>query len=219
MSKLLYIQASPMGDRSYSNRAAQAFLEGYRETHPNDVVETIDLWSTDLPDFDATAASGKYKAMRQMPHSEEEARAWQRVVETIEHFKSADQFLISCPMWNFSIPYRLKQYIDILVQAGLTFSYDPDQGYSGLVTGRPMQLILARAGEYPSGTEAAAMDYQRNYLEHIMGFMGFNDVRTIVVEPTIMAGPQVAEERAAVATGEALEAGRNFASERTHQGV
>jgi FMN-dependent NADH-azoreductase len=30
--------------------------------------------------------------------------------------KSADAYLISVPMWNFSIPYMLKHYIDIVIQ-------------------------------------------------------------------------------------------------------
>jgi FMN-dependent NADH-azoreductase len=207
MATLLHIQASPMDDRSFSTRAARTFLEAYRASHPGDAVETLDLWSADLPAFDFTAASGKYKVMRGMAHSIEEARAWQRVVETIDRFKSAAKVLVSSPMWNFGIPYRLKHYIDILVQPGLTFSYDPSAGYSGLVTGRPLQLILARGGEYPQGSQAATMDHQRPYLEIIFGFMGFADIRSLVVEPTLNP---VADDRLATALGAAREAAQRF---------
>jgi FMN-dependent NADH-azoreductase len=47
-------------------------------------------------------------------------------------------------MWNFGIPYVLKHYIDILVQPGDIFSYPPDTGYSGHVTGKPVMLVCAR---------------------------------------------------------------------------
>ena len=40
----------------------------------------------------------------------------------------ADRVLISTPMWNFSIPYKLKQWFDIIVQPGLTFRFDPVPG-------------------------------------------------------------------------------------------
>ena len=207
MAKLLHIQASPMEDRSFSTRAAQAFLDAYRTEHPQDAVESFDLWKADIPAFESAAASGKYKAMRGMAHSPEEARAWRPVVETINHFKSADKVLVSSPMWNYGIPYRLKQYIDVLVQPGLTFSYDPTSGYSGLVTGRPLQLILARGGEYPKGTDAAGLDHQRPYLELILGFIGFADIRTLVVEPTLFPG---ADDKLATALGAAREAAKRF---------
>lgn len=207
MGKLLHIQASPMHDRSFSTRVAQAFLTAYRAAHPGDAVESLDLWRADIPTFDATAASGKYKVLRGVPHTAEEAAAWMQVVKTIEHLKSADKLVVSSPMWNFAVPYRLKQYIDVIVQPGQTFAYDPKTGYSGLVTGRRLQLILARGGEYPQGTRAAGLDYQRPYLEFIFGFIGFTDTRTLVVEPTLGSG---AEERLAAAIGATEEAGRRF---------
>ena len=207
MSKLLHIQGSPMNDRSFSARAARAFLEAYRKAHQADTVETLDIWTADLPAFDGTAASGKYKVMRGLPHADAEARAWSRVVETINHFKSFDKYLVSTPMWNFSIPYRLKQYLDVLVQPGLTFSFDPKTGYSGLVTGRPVQLIAARGGEYPQGSGAAAMDHQRPYLELILGFIGFADIRTLVVEPTLAPG---ADDKLAAAMTAARSAAQQF---------
>ena len=205
MSKLLHIQGSPMNDRSFSARAARAFLEAYRKAHQADTVETLDIWTADLPAFDGTAASGKYKVMRGLPHADAEARAWSRVVETINHFKSFDKYLVSTPMWNFSIPYRLKQYLDVLVQPGLTFSFDPKTGYSGLVTGRPVQLIAARGGEYPQGSGAAAMDHQRPYLELILGFIGFADIRTLVVEPTLAPAADAALAAAMTAARSAAQ--------------
>ena len=185
MAKLLHIQASPMGDLSFSHRAARAFLDAYSASHAGDTADLMDLWKTDLPHFDFTAASGKYKIMRGLPHSGEEARAWGDVTRLVERLKSADKVLVSAGMWNFSIPYRLKQYLDIIIQPGLTFSFDPEKGYSGLVTGRPLQLILASGGEYPAGTPAAGLDFQKPYLEMIFGFIGFTDIGTLRVEGTL----------------------------------
>ena len=36
-------------------------------------------------------------------------------------FALADRVLISTPMWNFGIPYKLKQWIDVITQPGLAF--------------------------------------------------------------------------------------------------
>jgi FMN-dependent NADH-azoreductase len=98
-------------------------------------------------------------------------------------------------MWNFSIPYRLKRYIDILVQPGYTFSYSEDKGYKGLVVGKPLLAVYARGGEYSPGTETEAFDLQTKYIELIFGFMGFENICSVVVEPTLQGGPDIAESR------------------------
>ncbi len=207
MAKLLHLQASPMGELSFSIRAAKAFLEAYRSSHPGDGVEEVDLWQTDLPDFDFIAASGKYKIMRGLDRSPEEARAWRRVVEAVDRLKAADKVVVSTGMWNFSIPYRLKQYLDVVLQPTLTFAVDPEKGYTGLVTGKPLQLILASGGEYPAGTPMADVDFQKPYLEMVFRFIGFTDIRTARVEGTL--GPS-AEERLAEAVRDLTATAKDF---------
>ncbi len=99
-------------------------------------------------------------------------------------------------MWNLSLPYRLKQYVDIVVQPGLTFSLDPEKGYTGLVTGRPVQLLLASGGEDPVGSPGAGWAYQKPYLEMIFGLVGFTDIRTLRVEGTL--GPNASQNLTAL---------------------
>ena len=45
MSNLLYIQASPRGDQSYSISVADAFIDAYRAAHPDDSVTTLNLFT------------------------------------------------------------------------------------------------------------------------------------------------------------------------------
>ena len=113
-------------------------------------------------------------------------------------------------MWNFNIPYRLKQYIDILVQPTYTFSFSPDEGYKGLVTGKPLFIAYSRGGEYPVGTEGEAFDFQTKYLQLVLGFIGFTDILTVVVEPTLQGGPDLAKERRAAAIAQAREMAKAF---------
>ncbi|MEM8732961.1 MAG: NAD(P)H-dependent oxidoreductase [Planctomycetota bacterium] len=93
-------------------------------------------------------------------------------------------------MWNFGIPYKLKHLIDVLAQPGQTFSFDPATGYSGLVTGKPVAVVYARGGAY-SSDETRGMDMQKSYLEFLLGFIGFTDIRNIVIEPTLVAPDDV----------------------------
>jgi FMN-dependent NADH-azoreductase len=88
-------------------------------------------------------------------------------------------------MWNFGIPYKLKHYIDIIVQPGYTFSFSPEEGYKGLVTGKPIAAIYARGGAYGPDTGMASYDLQKTYLELVLGFIGFSDFQAIAVEETL----------------------------------
>ncbi len=210
MSKILYIQASPRIQRSHSIAVADAFVESYEQTHADDEIMTLNLFETSLPSFDGLAVQAKYTILHGKSHSEEEFRAWKNVEHVIAQFTSADKYVLATPMWNFNIPYRLKQYIDILVQPGYTFSYSEDKGYEGLVTGKPLLAVYARGGEYPAGSEAEAFDFQSKYVELIFGFMGFTDVRSVVVEPTLQGGPDVAKTRVREAIDRAKEMAVNF---------
>ena len=113
-------------------------------------------------------------------------------------------------MWNFSIPYRLKQYIDLLVQPGYTFSYSEEEGYKGLVDGKPLLAVYARGGDYPVGSEREMFDLQKKYIELIFGFMGFENVRSVVIEPTLQGGPEIASARRQEAIDKAKEIALTF---------
>ena len=192
MSRLLYIQASPRGQRSHSVAVTDAFIEAYEKKHPNDEIEILNVFDASIPDFDGLAVQAKYTILHGKSHSEAEQEVWKNVEQVIEQFTSADKYVLAVPMWNFSIPYRLKQYIDLLIQPGYTFSYSPEGGYQGLVSGKPMLVVYSRGGEYPPGSEAEAVDLQTRYIELIFGFIGFKDIRSVVVEPTLQGGPDVA---------------------------
>ena len=205
MSRLLYIQASPRGRLSGCIAVADAFIEAYREKRPEDEIITLNVFNTAIPSFDGLAVQAKYTILHGKSHSQSERKAWRNVERTIEQFTSADKYIFAVPMWNFSIPYRLKQYIDVLVQPGYTFSYSPDKGYAGLVVGKPLLVVHARGGEYTVGSGTEAFDMQTKYVKLIFEFMGFKDICSIVIEPTLQAGPDVAESKRQEASNKARE--------------
>ena len=188
MQKLLYIQASPRKERSKSTQVASTFLESYQQSHVEDTVETFNIFEEDLPTFDGLKVQAKYTILHGKEHTPEERQAWDAIEKIITHFKSADKYILSLPMWNFSIPYRLKQYIDILVQPGYTFSVG-ENGYEGLVKNKPVLVVYARGGAFPKGSEMEAFDMQKKYIELFLGFIGFENIQSIVVGPTLQGEP------------------------------
>ena len=210
MSRLLYIKSSPTGKLSYSLRVADAFIEEYKKQNPKDEIVTLDVFTEPLPAFDGAAASAKYRVLHGLNPTKEDQKIWKEIEAVIERFKNADKYVLAVPMWNFGIPYRLKQYIDILVQARYTFSYSAEKGYQGLVTGRPLLVIYARGGQYPKGTADEAIDFQSKYVDFIFRFIGFDKIDSIYVEPTLQAGPETAEKRCQQATKTAKELAAKF---------
>ncbi|RKZ36780.1 MAG: FMN-dependent NADH-azoreductase [Gammaproteobacteria bacterium] len=185
MAKLLYVEASPRKARSHSIAVAKVFIAAYRAAFPDDDVETLDLWATELPPFDGETLDAKYAVLHGQEHTEAQAEAWAKVVAVAGHFTGVDKYLFSLPMWNFGIPYRLKHYIDVITQPGLTFSFSPEDGYKGLVTGKPAAVVYASGGAYGEGSGAEAYDMQKSYMGLWLGFIGFTDVRSIHVAPTL----------------------------------
>lgn len=206
MAKLLYIESSPRKERSKSIAVAKGFLEKYKETHPDDEIITLDLWAAELPEFDGYTIDAKYQVLHGQNFDEEQQEAWQAVIEVCNEFKSADKYVISLPMWNFGIPYKLKHYIDVLTQPGQTFSYSPDTGYSGLVTGKPVAVVYARGGAY-GNEQSKGMDLQKGYMDLLLGFIGFTDIHSVLVEPTLADPQDVAKTEAnGIADAQAIAA-------------
>lgn len=198
--KLLYIEASPRKEKSCSSRVANAFIESYRRANPDDEIEHLPLFDVELPSFSGEGANQKMDQIVNMATGGEGIAVegeWAGVVTEIERLKSADKVLISSPMWNFSIPYPLKHYLDLICQPSLSF-YVSEGKYIGMITGKPMQLILASGSPYevrfPLETDGTKTDFQRAYLEHIARFIGFEDIGVIKIEPTGMLAPDALEQ-------------------------
>ena len=195
MTKLLYIEVSPRKERSHSIAVAQAFLDAYRSANPDHEVDTMDLWDTELPELDMAMIDAKYRLLAGDQLDEREATAWRIVEATFNRVSFADKIVISTPMWNFNVPYKLKHLIDIIIQPDLAFAV-VEGGYEGLVKGKPAMVIVARGGAYPPGSEFFEVDFQKRYLDFLLSFIGFDDIRSLVVEPTLAAEDEVAATRA-----------------------
>ena len=89
----------------------------------------------------------------------------------IDELKNADTLVIGAPMYNFGIPASLKQWIDAICRAGVSFKYT-EQGPVGLL-GVKRAFIITASGGTPIGGE---MDFASRYLEHICHFIGIDKV-------------------------------------------
>jgi FMN-dependent NADH-azoreductase len=116
--RLLHIVATPRGLASNTARVSNALLEALYDKHDGLVVETLDLFNADLPAVAGSNIESKYKLMTGQGLDASATSSWQEIEQTIAEFVKADAYLLTTPMWNLSIPYVLKYYIDAIVQPG-----------------------------------------------------------------------------------------------------
>jgi FMN-dependent NADH-azoreductase len=209
MAHLLYIESSPRKERSSSIAVSKVFLSEYQKAHPADTITTVDLWKTALPEFSNEVIDAKYALLHGQSHTPAQVTAWKQVELLIKQFTDADKYVISLPMWNFGIPYKLKHYIDLLIQPGYTFSFSPETGYKGLVTGKKMLTIYSRGGAYGAGTGGEALDIQKSYMETALSFIGFQNIESLIIEPTLSA-PEVKEAVVKKAKEEAVLKAKSY---------
>jgi FMN-dependent NADH-azoreductase len=184
MKKLLHIISSPRGEESRTLQVSEVFLEGFKDNHPDWIIEELDLTKEDLPPLTLKRVDGKYVLLGGKDLFGELKEAWQEIIAHINRFMSADAYLISTPMWNFSIPYQLKHYIDIIVQPKFLFRYIANDA-EGLVKNKKMVVITSRGRDY-STEETRSADLQEPYLRLIFGFVGITDITFIIAQPMDM---------------------------------
>ncbi|MDV6342950.1 FMN-dependent NADH-azoreductase [Nitrosomonas sp. Is37] len=185
MKKLLHIIATPRGMDSRTLQISRVFLDAFKQSHSEWVIEELDLTKEQLPSLTMKRVDGKYVLLGGKELYGDLKEAWEEIIAHIERFLSADAYLLSTPMWNFNIPYPLKHYIDIIVQPKYLFRYT-DSGVEGLVKDRKMVVITSRGGDYTPESPSRDFDFQEPYLRTIFGFVGLIDIRFIIAQPMDM---------------------------------
>ena len=187
MATLLKLDSSPMGERSISRKLTTKFAESWLKTHPGGKVVERDLTTLNLPVVDAFWAGAVHTPEASRTAAQVQALATSDSL--INDLEQADEYVFGVPMHNFSIPSKLKLWIDQIVRAGKTFSYGAT-GPKGLLTGKKATLLLASGGEYGKGSAMASFDFVTPYLQTVLGFIGITDVTIIAASGTaqLMSG-------------------------------
>ena len=183
--KINYIECSPRGERSHSTKIAQAYIEQAKKNIPNLELNHINPWSLNLPEFDGDMLNAKYSVISGTDPSADEVSAWSNVKNIFDEFNNADHYLFSVPMWNFNIPYKLKHYIDIITQPGMSWSYTPEDGYKGLMTDKTATIIYSTGDGYGEGTGFESFDMQKPYVNLWLTFLGFKKIERVVIDRTL----------------------------------
>ncbi|WP_096201645.1 FMN-dependent NADH-azoreductase [Bacillus sp. FJAT-45350] len=181
MAYVLFIKANSRPiEQAVSVKLYQAFLESYKESHPEDTVTELDLFKENLPYYDTDKINGMYKLANGIDLTSSEKEATDLVIKYLNQFLEADKVVIAFPLWNFTVPAVLHTYLDYLAQAGKTFRYTAE-GPVGLIPDKQVALLNARGGVYSEGPAQSA-EMAVNFVKTMFNFWGVQETTDVIIE-------------------------------------
>lgn len=188
MNSLLRIDTSPLGDRSYSRRIANAIENALKQSIPQ--LETInrDLSKAPVPQMRNETIAGFFQTDEVSTETALSATSYSDAA--IAQLLDAEILLISAPMYNFGVPASLKAWIDQIVRIGRTFHIE-DHKLTGLVPPRHAFLALSYGGSGYLDSSRRHLDYLAPYLETLLEFLGYGEIHTYRLEGTASDGTEV----------------------------
>ncbi len=188
---ILQINGSARVEGANSTRIADAIVARLLAADPAAELTLRDLARDPHPVLDEAALGALFT-----PADERSAEQAARVAlddALIAEVRAADAIVLGVPMYNFGVSAQLKNWIDAIARAGVTFRYT-ENGPEGLLKGKKVYVALARGGRYRD----TPADTQVPYLETLLGFLGMTDVSFIYGEGFAM-GPDAARQALAEA--------------------
>jgi FMN-dependent NADH-azoreductase len=184
---ILQINSSARRDASHSTRLANRLVQRLRESEPESTLTVRDLNDAPHPVLDEAALGALFAPPDK--RTREQAARVALDDALIAEIQAADVVVLGIPMYNFGVPAPLKNWIDAISRAGVTFRYS-EKGPEGLLT---------RGGQYRN----TPSDTQVPYLQTVFTFLGLTDVQFVYAEGLAM-GPD-AERNAIASAHEQIE--------------
>ena len=176
---ILQINSSARRDASHSTRLAGRVVERLRENTPESTLTVRDLNNAPHPVLDEAALGALFTPAGQ--RTLEQAARVALDDALIAEIQAADVVVLGVPMYNFGVPAQLKNWIDAISRAGVTFRYT-EKGPEGLLKEKRVYVALTRGGQYRN----TPSDTQVPYLKTIFTFLGLNDVQFVYAEGLAM---------------------------------
>jgi len=193
---ILQINSSARRDGSYSTRLANRVVQRLRDADPDSTLTVRDFNDVPHPVLDEAALGALFA-----PPAQRTAEQAARVAQDdalIAEVQAADVIVVGVPMYNFGVPAALKNWIDAISRAGVTFRYTAS-GPEGLLRGKKVYVTLTRGGRYRN----TPSDTQVPYLRTVFAFLGLTDVHFVYAEGLAL-GPD-AEQSAIASAYEAID--------------
>ncbi len=193
MAQVLAIKSSILGDYSSSSLLIDELLAQSAAQDPSQEVVMRDLGAAPLAPLDGEIL-GAFSQSEGLNERQQAAVALS--AQLIAEIEQADRVVIGVPMYNFGIPTQLKSWFDYICRAGISFKYT-EQGPVGLLTDKPVLLVLATGGLHRD----TATDLALQHVQTLLNFIGLHNIHIAYAQGLGM-GEQAREQGLAQARGE-----------------
>jgi FMN-dependent NADH-azoreductase len=193
---ILQINSSSRREASHSTRLANRIVERLRDTYRESRSTVRDLSRNPHPNLDEAALAALFTPAGQRTPAQAARVALDDAL--IAEIQAADVVVLGVPMYNFGVPSQLKNWIDAISRAGVTFHYTAN-GPEGLLEGKTVYVALTRGGKYRN----TPADTMVPYLGTVLSFLGMTDMHFVYAEGLAMGA--AAEETAIASAYEQIE--------------
>lgn len=177
MPKLLHLDSSGKGNASTTRTLTEHFAKIWKaNTRGGDVI-TRDLLDTDLPPINPEFTGAMFTQPGLLSNLQKDALATSN--RLVDEILEADTYIFGVPMYNFSVPGVFKLYIDQIVRAGRTFSYESGTP-EGLLKNKKLIVVTASGADY-SLPPMKGMDFVEPYVRAVFSFLGVKDIEFISI--------------------------------------
>ncbi len=181
---------------SVSTLLADELVAGLRGANADATLSVRDLAIAPHPALDEAALQALFTS----PEKRTAAQAARVAADDalIAEVQAADTIVIGAPMYNFGVSSQLKNWIDAVARAGVTFRYT-EHGPEGLLRGKTVYIVTSRGGIH----RGTAADTIEPYLRQTLGFLGITALNFVFAEGLAMGEAKqrqgLAEARAQIA--------------------
>ena len=171
---ILHIDSAITGNQSVSRQLTREIVDRLTADNAGATVTYRDL-NEGVPAID----TAWFQAVRLAPEAPDaEQRRLIAISDAyLAEVQAADVLVIGSPIYNFTLTAQLKNWLDQIARAGVSFRYT-EAGPEGLLKGKRAIVAYTSAGT-PMGSE---IDFASGYLRHILGFLGITDVDFVAAD-------------------------------------
>jgi FMN-dependent NADH-azoreductase len=171
---ILHLDSAITGEASVSRKLTADIVAKLTAANPQAIVTYRDL-NEGVPAID----NDWFQAVRLSPANPSAQQ--QRLIDIsnayLKEVQDADVLVIASPVYNFTLTAQLKNWLDQIARAGLSFRYT-EAGPEGLLKGKRAIIAYTAAGT-PMGSD---LDFVSGYLRHMLGFLGITEIEFVAAD-------------------------------------
>lgn len=188
MKKMLYIIANSKSEVMSSSRTvSRKLVQAIKEKIPDVELQELNLYDDHIPQLKGCYFEGRsaiVSAAARSKLSAEEQKEVARIEQLCDQFTATDIYVLAAPMWSLSFPAVVKEYLDCIIQAGKTISFEEGKPHGLMDDKHRVFIYVQSSGANIPWVLKPVLSKGLNYVGDIMKFIGIEVFDELLVDNT-----------------------------------